>query len=453
MTNSTHTRRRLVLRAAGLLLAAASLHACKDTLVPDLNNPSLEGIINNPTRAQVQTMARGILDGNRTSQGGFIRDLEIIGRDAYNLDAADPRWVTEMLINLDPGGFGARHWNDRYRNVKGADIMITSVGSSGSLSAAEKSAAVGFAQTFKALDLLAVAESHDTAGVAADAGATTSDLTPILCRDNALTRISALLDTAKTNLQAGGAAFSFTLPGGFAGFDTPATFLEFNRAIKARAEIYLGPSGAAHYTNALAALAESFVDTTASLDLGVYHLYSLAAGDQSNPLFQDTATTNFRAHPSVITNADPGDQRVARKTEIGSPKTYQGLTSNVIFTVYDSPTAPIPIVRNEELVLLRAQANIGLNNVAAASRDINFVRVHSGGLAPKVLGTAAAALDQLLYEKRYSLLWESGSRWVDARLYGRLGTLPKDAATHKVHPNFPISQDEVLARGGTVSCT
>jgi hypothetical protein len=452
MTNSTHTRRRLVLRAAGLLLAAAALHACKDTLVPDLNNPSLEGIINNPSRAQVQTMARGILDGNRTSQGGNIRDFEIIGRDAYNLDAADPRWVTELLINLDPGGFGAGHWAAPYRNVKGANLMISAVATSGSLSAEEKSAAIGFAQTFKALELLAVVESHDTAGVAADASATPSELTPILCRDNGLARISALLDTAKTNLEAGGAAFSFTFPGGFEGFDTPATFLEFNRAIKARAEIYLGPTGAVHYTNALAALAESFVDTTASLDLGVYHLYSLAAGDQSNPLFQDTATTNFRAHPSVLTDAEAGDQRVARKTEIGSPKTYQGLTSNIIFTVYDSPTAPIPIVRNEELILLRAQANIGLNNIAAANRDINYVRVHSAGLAPKVLATQAAALDQLLYEKRYSLLWESGSRWIDTRLYGRLATLPKDAATHKVHPNYPISQDEVLARGGKISC-
>ncbi len=451
MTTSIHAR-RLALRAAGLILAAVALHACKDALVPDLNNPSLEGIVSNPTRAQVQTMARGVLDGNRATQGGFIRDLEIIGRDAYNLDAADPRWVTELLINLDPGGFGAAHWFFRYRNVKSANIMIAAVGTSGALSAAEKSAAIGFAQTIKALDLLAVEEAHDTAGTGADAGATAADLTAILCRDNALLRISALLDTARTNLLAGGAAFPFAMPGGFAGFDTPALFLKFNRAIKARAEIYLGPSVASHYTTALAALSESFIDTTASLDLGVYHQYSLAAGDRSNPLFQDPATTNFRAHPSVVANAEAGDRRLTRKTMIGDVKTYQGLSSNIIFTVYASPTASIPVVRNEELVLLRAQANIGLNNLAAASRDLNYIRVRSGGLAAKTYATAAAALDQLLYEKRYSLLWESGSRWIDTRLYGRLATLPKDAPTHKVHPNFPIPQDEVLARGGSARC-
>ena len=444
--------RQLALRAAGLALAVATLHGCKDAFVPDLNNPSLEGIITNPTRAQVQTMARGILDGNRSEQGPFIRDLEIIGRDAYNLDAADPRWVTELLINLDPGGFGAAHWRGEYRNIKGADLLINAVGTAGALAAPEKSAAIGFAQTFKALDLLAVAEAHDTAGVAADAGATTSDLTPILCRDNGLARISALLDTAKASLRAGGAAFPFALPGGFAGFDTPASFLTFNRAIKARAEIYLGPSSAVHYANAVAALAESFIDTTASLDLGVYHRYSLAAGDQSNPLFQDPATTNFRAHPTVLDSAEAGDRRVARKTMIGDVKTYQGLSSNIIFTVYASPTAPIPIVRNEELILLRAQANLGVYNLADASRDLNFIRVHAGGLAPRTYADLPAALNELLHQKRYSLLWESGSRWVDMRLYGRLASLPRDAPTHKVHPNFPIPQAEVLARGGSVRC-
>ena len=449
MTNATRT---VVRRAAGLVLAVVALNACKDTAVPDLNNPSLEGIITNPTRAQVETMARGILDGNRTSQAGYIRDLEIIGRDAYDLDGSDPRWVTELLINLDPGGFGARHWGDRYRNVKSANVLISAVGTSGALNATEKSATIGFAQTIKALDLLAVEQARDTAGIAADAGTSPDVLAPIICRDNALLRISALLDSARTALLAGGAAFPFPLPGGFAGFDTPASFVKFNRAIKARTEISLGPTGAVHYTNALAALSESFVDTTASLDLGVYHFYSLAAGDQGNGLAQDTATTNFRAHPSVRDSAEAGDLRVARKTAIGSAKTYQGLTSNVVFTLYDSPTAPIGILRNEELILLRAQANIGLNNLAAATLDINTIRVKSGGLAPKAYATTAIALTELLKQKRYSLLWETGDRWIDMRLYGRLASLPKDQPTHNVIANFPIPQAERLARGGNVTC-
>jgi hypothetical protein len=105
---------------------------------------------------------------------------------------------------------------------------------------------------------------------------------------------------------------------------------------------------------------------------------------------------------------------------------------------------------------VRAQVNLGLGNFAAAPADIDTIRVRSGGLAPRTDATTAAALDDLSRRKRYSLLFESGSRWIDARLYGRLGALPVDipADGHRVRPVFPIAQDEVLAGGGgVVACT
>lgn len=445
---TTLFRRAALVAALG---ATGALAGCKDALVPDLNNPSIEGIISNPSRSQVQSMATGLLIGDRNSTGPQIRDMEIIGRDMYNLDAADPRWVTELLgTAFEAGGFGGNHWDGRYRTIKGANIMIQSVSTAEALSDEEKSAATGFAQTVKAMQLLAVAESRDVAGVAADAGASTTSLAPLLCRDPALTRIAALLDSAHTALEAGGDAFPFALPSGFEGFDTPETFAQFNRGLLAKTEIYRGKTDAGAYARALAALAESFIDTTASLDLGVYHVFSLAAGDAVNPLFQDPGTTNFRGHPSLIANAEAGDDRVAAKTEIGTNKEYQGLSSNVILTVYEGPTSPIPILRNEELILLRAQANIGAGDLAAALRDINQVRVESGGLTARgAFASQADAITELLRQKRYSLLFTSGSRLVDTRLYDRLDTLPlDDAANHVVHPNFLIPTNEQLARGG-----
>jgi hypothetical protein len=445
------------LRSAALLLGALLAAGCNDSAVPNLTNPSLDDITTNPTRAQVQSLATGLVIGNRAALGVQVLDLEILGRDAYNLDAADPRWVDEMLGGtLDPGGFGSRNWDLYYQNIKGANVMIEGVATAEALSGEEKSAATGYARTMKALDLLYVLEARDSAGIAIDAGASTTELAPIACREPALARIAALLDTAQTDLAAGGEAFPFTLTSGFAGFDAPATFTTFNRAIKARAEIYRSKTDPAAFGRALEALNGSFVDTTASLDRGVYHVYSLSAGDAVNPLFQDPATSNYRAHPSVRANAEPGDRRIASKTAIGASKTYQGVGSDVVFTRYTSPTSPLPIIRNEELVLLRAQANLGLGNLPAAQADINTVRVKSGGLAPRVYASTAEALDDLLAQKRYSLLFESGSRWVDARLYGRLATLPLDIpADHVVHPNFAIPRDEANARSanGVVTCT
>ena len=93
-----------------------------------------------------------------------------------------------------------------------------------------------------------------------------------------------------------------------------------------------------------------------------------------------------------------------------------------------SSTDRLAIIRNEELILLRAEANIGLGNLAAA------------GLGPVVL-TASNALTQLLYEKRYSLFME-GHRWVDMRRYGRLSQLPRDRFGDVILDKMPKPETE-----------
>ena len=90
-------------------------------------------------------------------------------------------------------------------------------------------------------------------------------------------------------------------------------------------------------------------------------------------------------------------------------------------------------------------------NVNEALQDINFVRENSGGLAP-ISGstwsgmTATQRLDELLYNKRYSLMWEGTHRWADMRHYGRLASLPRAGADHIVWPYFPLSANECIPR-------
>ena len=97
-------------------------------------------------------------------------------------------------------------------------------------------------------------------------------------------------------------------------------------------------------------------------------------------------------------------------------------------------------------MLLRAEANIFTGNLTAALADINNVRQVSGGLDP--LGPFAsqtAALDALLYERRYSLLYE-GQRWNDYRRFNRLNQLPLDRPTQFVAKVMPIPQAQCDAR-------
>jgi hypothetical protein len=127
----------------------------------------------------------------------------------------------------------------------------------------------------------------------------------------------------------------------------------------------------------------------------------------------------------------------------------QGITTDLLFTIYDSPEASVPIIRNEELILLRAEARYNTGDIPGALADINFIRVNSGGLPPLTLAdiaTLAAFTDELLYNRRYSLLFEGGHRWLDARRLGRLATLPRALSTHTVPSRFPYPEGECLAR-------
>jgi hypothetical protein len=94
--------------------------------------------------------------------------------------------------------------------------------------------------------------------------------------------------------------------------------------------------------------------------------------------------------------------------------------------------------------LLRAEANIGLNQFATAEADLNIVRTAAGLAAYPAGSTSAAnALDRLLYEKRYSLFCE-GHRWVDLRRYNRLSQVPIDRPGRDVIINkMPRPETEV----------
>jgi hypothetical protein len=312
----------------------------------------------------------------------------------------------------------------------------------------EKEGIRGVAKTIQALDLLLVINTRDALGAPIDVNLEpTAPPAPAVTKAEVFARIVQLLDEGSTHLQAAGETFSFGLSAGFAGFDTPATFLRFNRALRARVAVYLGD-----YAGALTALGLSFLDAAAPLTLGVYHIYTTGSGDLVNTLFDPTGRA-LHAHPSIQAEAQlradgTPDLRYQNKVTTTAPITVQGITTDQLFTIYNTNVDPIPIIKNEELILLRAEANIGLNDLAAAVTDIDLIRTTSGGLPPYAGAvTQEALLDELLYNKRYSLLFEGGHRWIDLRRYGRLGTdLPLALATHKRFDKFPYPLNECLAR-------
>ncbi|HSM36494.1 MAG TPA: RagB/SusD family nutrient uptake outer membrane protein [Longimicrobiales bacterium] len=458
-------RPRTAARRGALLTVLIPLFAAgcaEDLAVPDFNNPGLGDL---DTRAAVLTAAQGLLITSRaqvSSPNGYMSLLGILGRESYNFDGSDPRFVTEMLagaqLNASSPAFGGNLWTIPYNSIRTANAVINALDglSENEMSTEEKNAISGFAHTIQALDFLKIVSTRDTNGGVIDVNRpATEPAGPLVPKDAVFDEIQSLLDQAETELASAGSSFPFSLGGGFTGFDTPATFTMVNRALAARVAVYRG-----QYAEALTALGESFLDTSADLDLGVYYIFSTGSGDTQNGI---AASPDIFAHPSLLDDAEMNaamelDARFSEKVFVlDEPETQQGISTDVGFLLYGNLNDPIPIIRNEELILLRAEANLGLDQFQLAADDINFIRTNSGGLeAIANLGTQPEGdiLDELLYNKRYSLLFE-GHRWVDMRRYGLLSELPLADPTHRVHERFPVPEQECLEQtdGATGICS
>ncbi len=272
-------------------------------------------------------------------------------------------------------------------------------------------------------------------------------------------------------------AFYFPMHTGFSAFgvaaNKPAGFGQFNRAIKARVEAKRGSlgCGAPCYTAALTALGATWIanlDGT-NRDNGVYVIYSTSAGDILNGA-SFTGDKNYYVHPSI--DSIPGvaqDDRYRRKvalstsacsTNYTSPQTEVSVTATYRACTYATNVTPTPIIRNEELVLLRAEAEWFTGATAAALTDLAAVRAGSGATrgGTAVVKFATPAVDsefvaEVLLQRTLSL-YQEAHRFPDYRRFGKLAalaTLAQDVAqgfTVAPYSVLPSQECDARARVG-----
>jgi hypothetical protein len=471
----TTTRFARVIGPAALVLAAA----CSDNHynILNTNSPTVEQLTGAPNRAILGRAALGVAAQAANDLGGEISFYAIFGREGYNLLGNDPRLTQEMLRGpLEAGGFGGANFQGKYISLRTINVYLTAIDQADDLTPAEKSASKGFAQTIKALHFLRLIIRNGVLGtpIQVEAGLDEPPA-PFVSQTGVYAYILAALDSAKAALQAGGSAFPFNIPAGFELANTPANFIKFNRALYAKAQVLragLAGGGNAAYTAALTALGESFIDRTGSLNAGVFYAYSSASGEPSNPIAENLTAQRFYIHNSIVSGAQnkangQPDNRLGRKVGAAQGPARDRTQGNLPLhnfkpTVYSNADgsadlgADIPIIKNEELILLAAEANWFAGAKQSAIDDINLIRSVSGGLAPSALTTGstdAQFLDELLYNRLYSLLWEQGTRWVDARRFNRLSTIPLDRAGDVTFQNMLVPGVECDARGLSIPCT
>jgi starch-binding outer membrane protein, SusD/RagB family len=461
----------------GVALGSALLVGACDFDITNTNAPTSETLTDAPSRQVLATAAYGIFSNAFNDVGTEIQYYALYGREGYNLQGNDPRETGEQIRGpQDPTGRNSGIWTGQYSAIRHINTYLAALAESTELTEEERNASEGFAKTIRAWHFYRLAVRTGELGIPLDVDRPAEEPpAPFVSFATALKAVSDMLDEALADLQAGGDAFPFAMGPGFDGFGTPESFAKFNRALAAKVLVHRATfvDCTTCWAEAQAALDASFItdaNLPGSLALGVYYGYTGQAGEPTNPVSEPLGNDRLWVHPSIVTGAqlradNTPDLRLTTKVmEADEPKTLNDLTGTHKPVMYNNPAnraepnpgADIPWIINEELLLLRAEVRWHTGDRAGAIDDINLIRQHAGGLEPTTLTAGSSDdefIDELLYNRLYSLMWSQGTRWIDARRYNRLDRLPIDRPDDSVFPNMLVPANECVARGLGVPCT
>ena len=467
----SHMKKTLAALTFGLALAG-----CKDSL----SAPSQDNVVAG-TAQPIQNLVTGIVATDRAAAMvfGYLLYPETEARNTVRIDPNEPRFINELIaVPIDPSDFiGSSTWTGFYQAIRAANQLITSP-SLTALSAGDKAATIGFAQTMKALDYIRLIQVRDSLGIPIQlsAGATAD---PIRTKAAALAYISALLDSANASFSSASASMPFALPSGFktnGDYTTTANLILFNRGLKGMVEVYRGFDHqnpcAACFATAITALNAALGGvppnpSASNLAVGPYYQFNPSSPESfSNPLVDNHIylTDNF------VNSIQAGDARSSKIVKASSASsTVNGLQLTYRDPITDASnlanvTRTIPIVRNAAFYLLRAQAEAESGDLVSATRDVNVVHTVEGGLTPyPVFTSLAAARQAILYEYRYSFIYEGPYHLIALREYGAITKayvtqpgMPNVAsdpshASDPLQAALPIPANEAAARNGNVT--
>ncbi|MEJ7913506.1 MAG: RagB/SusD family nutrient uptake outer membrane protein [Chitinophagaceae bacterium] len=434
--------------SAVLVLAGTS---CKkkfydEDVVIDPNGATVESVLTNATRGQVGQLAIGVQSSIRNGVVSYYREAGTVGREIIYSASTDNRYFTELLGTQasqfsgtnDPVGIFNGYYTSYSSLRRRALILQRSAEGAAGLSAQEKSATKGFAKTIDAYASWVLVNMQGKNGIRESF---TDLLTPgdllkpgkFGTYESGLALAKKLADEGFADLNAGGTAFPFTMTSGWAGFSDVAGFKKFNRAMAARIALYQK-----NWAGVLSALSESFLDLNGSLQTGPKMTFSTTANDQTNGLFHspNSSGSPFVVFNEFVTQAEAGDTRVfgaaAKVGQRTNARTSGAITSTHEVRMYPTNTSSISIIRNEELILMYAEAKVQLSAFADAVTALDKIRTTYGlrplAIAkPTILANKDALIDEVLNQRRYSLFFE-GQRWFDALRYNKKSILPLQGA-------------------------
>lgn len=430
---------KILLYTCIFILAGFSSCDIDDQIDP--NAPSINSVAEDATLQQLNLLINGIEADMRSGIDTYVSATGSIARELYIFDA-DPRNTLDVLgregTQLDNNTFYLTAvYNSRYRVIKTCNILLDALDNTSNVSGAEAAGYRGFARTIQGLMYSMVLDYLGDNGIRFDV-ADPLNLGPFLSEADGRQAILNLLDEGINDLS--GSSFTFSLSGGFAGFDSPESFATFNRAIAARVA-----ARGEDYAAAIGYVNSSFFDAAGDLTNGPKHSFSLSSGDRQNPSFKQGGQNGdqFIVHNRFPDNLTANDARGFKFRLRLDPTSQDNLNGTHETALYENNLSPIDIVRNEELMYILAESRMNTGDLDGAVEVINIIR-NAHGIGDYAGGVNAAELtDEWLFQKSYSF-WGEGQTMFDLRKYGRLNDsfLPIDREGDLVHTQFPIPLSE-----------
>ena len=429
---------KIYLTTAVIGMSIMSCSVLETNEVIDPNSPRFElepvtgTVLNNATREQLDALAIGQISRARNGVDTYLQVMGTLGKELFNFNTTESRWMTELngLRPIDNSAFYNGATTSFGPPVRQANTLLASVEKTKStlISEEQKNGYRGLANTFKGLAYLYQLNAQYTNGVRLDVN---DPLKPskFATYEESLAGIKKFLDEGSSQLDKAGASFAFRFPVTYAGFNTPANFKKFNRAIALRVALYQKD-----WAGANTILPQTFYNLTGNLNTGPSHAFNPTSPDIQNPLL-NTSSVRVVAIDKLVTDAEAGDLRVSSKlNKLEKALTYTSgtvVSSNYLFKIYTAGDQSVPIIRNEELILASAEIAAQQGRTADAVAHINVIRKAAGLTDYKGATTQTALINAILKERLYSL-WYEGHRLVDMRRYGKIAEIFVPVAAMKV---------------------
>jgi hypothetical protein len=386
--------------AGVMLLAACDLDKTNPNApTQDVTLSSAEGVI--ATAVGLQTRF-GTSTANFAYAAGLVTDeLAAVSAALVTISDAETGVVTQGA------GFAGDYWDAEYRTIKTANDLIASAPQV-TLDPGTRSGILGMAYLVKAAAIGELVQGFKQVAIN-----TYNTATPAFVdRATALAAVLALLDSAETQLNTQPVSAQFTSLVLARGFDLRNTV----RAYRARYQRMAG--------NHQAALAAAdAVDRTVFSVLP----FSTTVRNPLNTL--SSGSSGVLPRDAYRLAAAANDQRIAFHVTAAAITGRIG-TPLDNYARYNDPGASIPTYYPDEVLLIKAEALVSLNQLAAAKAALDSVRTDCPGrvandpnacLPPSGAAPTSAELLTDIYDNRRFELFATGLRWEDTRRRNAVG--------------------------------